>query len=313
MYSLREYNNLTSVRYIPAGTDWAWSRSMSPLRFPCWTLQNVPRLVRGTNASKETGHRPKLYLSFIDESGTHGDSPVTVVAGLMLHEEDVWHLQQRLDSFLSKRLRALGQDPSLFELHATELWRGKKEWSAVRRTDRHKILDGAYGCLAGYRPVNPNLPLRLLGVVLDRDGTAWEDRAYGLVAKKFDDYVYRMSTKSAVRQRGLIIHDRSSVEQRLQSWTAQWRAATSPLGRLRNLADVPLFADSKATRALQAADLVAYALYRYYSNSYDDRFTRRLWPMFDADQGRMHGLFHQCRDYKSCPCPACENRTTGPY
>ena len=144
MYSLREYNNLTSVRYIPAGTDWAWSRSMSPLRFPCWTLQNVPRLVRGTNASKETGHRPKLYLSFIDESGTHGDSSVTVVAGLMLHEEDVWHLQQRLDSFLSKRLRALGQDPSLFELHATELWRGKKEWSAVRRTDRHKILDGAY-------------------------------------------------------------------------------------------------------------------------------------------------------------------------
>ena len=211
------------------------------------------------------------------------------------------------------RLRALGQDPSLFELHATELWRGKKEWSAVRRTDRRKILDGAYGCLAGYRPVNPNLPLRLLGVVLDRDGTAWEDRAYGLVAKKFDDYVYRMSTKSAVRQRGLIIHDRSSVEQRLQSWTAQWRAATSPLGRLRNFADVPLFADSKATRALQAADLVAYALYRYYSNSYDDRFTRRLWSMFDADQGRMHGLFHQCRDHKSCPCPACKNRTTGPY
>ena len=222
-----------------------------------------------------------MYLSFIDESGTHGNSPVTVVAGLMLHEEDVWHLQQRLDSFLSQRLRVLGHQPSQFELHATELWRGKRAWSVIRRTDRHQILDGAIACLAGYRPVNRNLPLRLLGVVVDRDSTAWQDRAYELVAKKFDDYVYRMSNNSGIRQRGLIIHDRSSVEQRLQSWTAQWRSATSPLGRLRNLADVPFFADSRATRALQAADLVAYALYRYYSSSFDDRFTKRLWPMFE--------------------------------
>ena len=253
-----------------------------------------------------------MYLCFIDESGTHGDSPVVVVAGLMLHEEDVWHLQQRLDSFLSQRLRPLGHDASQFELHATEIWRGRRAWSAIRRSDRRRILAGAMGCLAGYRPVRPNLPLRLLGVVMDRDGTAWQDRAYGLVAKKFDDYVYRISDQSGIRQRGLIIHDRSTVEPRLQSWTAHWRAATSPLGRLRNLADVPFFADSRATRALQAADLVAYALYRYYSGAFDDRFTWRLWSMFDSDQGRMHGLFHQCQDHRSCPCPACQNRQTSP-
>jgi len=38
-----------------------------------------------------------LYLCFIDESGTHGGSPVLVVGGIIIHEEDAWHLQRRLD------------------------------------------------------------------------------------------------------------------------------------------------------------------------------------------------------------------------
>ena len=59
--------------------------------------------------------------------------------------------------------------------------------------------------------------------------------------------------------------DRSSVEGTLRQWTNQWRVASSSLGQLRNLVDVPLFADSRATRALQAADLVAYALFRHFS------------------------------------------------
>ena len=253
-----------------------------------------------------------MYIGFVDESGTHPNSPVTVVAGLMIHEEDVWHFQQRLDTFLDRRLRALGQDHTLFELHATELWRGKREWAAISGKHRHRILDGAYACLAGYRPVNPDLPLRLLGVALDRTSTAGGKlRAYELTAKKFDDFVKRMSNKSGTSQRGLLLHDQISgtADRQLQAWISQWRAATSSLGRLSNLVDVPFFSDSKATRALQAADLVAYALYRYYSGS-SDRFARHLWTLFDTDQGKMHGLFHQCRDYKSCPCPACKNRSS---
>ena len=35
-----------------------------------------------------------LYLCFVDESGTHGASPVLVVGGIVIHEEDAWHLQQ---------------------------------------------------------------------------------------------------------------------------------------------------------------------------------------------------------------------------
>ena len=100
----------------------------------------------------------------------------------------------------------------------------------------------------------------LLGVAVERESAGGKLRAYELAAKKFDDFVRRMGRKSGISRRGLILHDRGGVDQRLQVWISQWRAATSSLGRIGNLADVPFFSDSKATRALQAADLVACAL-----------------------------------------------------
>ncbi len=251
-----------------------------------------------------------MYLCFVDESGTHGSSPVLVVGGIIIHEEDAWHLQQRLDSFLFRKLHPLGYDHTDFELHATEIRRGTKQWANVPESDRHRILAGAYGALAGFAPVNLDLPWRLIGAVMEQDPHHQRRQAYELLTKKFDDFVDRMS-RGGQQQRGLIIHDRSSVEGTLQNWTHQWRVASSSLGRLRNLVDVPLFADSRASRALQAADLVAYALFRYYSKpggASDDRYIRRLWTQFDADRGRMHGLIHRSADFRRCGCPACASR-----
>lgn len=251
-----------------------------------------------------------MYLCFVDESGTHGGSPVFVVGGIIIHEEDTWHLQQRLDSFLFRKLQLLGQDHTKYELHATELRRGTKQWKNVGQSDRHRILAGAYGALAGFAPMSPNLPWRLIGVVEERKAWRQKLRAYELLTKKFDDFVSRMS-RDGQQQRGLIVHDRSNVEGTLQNWTNQWRVASSSLGPLRNLADVPMFADSRASRTLQAADLVAYALYRYYSKpggSHDERYVKRLWSQFDSDNGHMHGLIHSCSYFRKCGCSACSSR-----
>ena len=67
-----------------------------------------------------------MYLCFVDESGSHGESPVFVVGGINIHELDAWHLQQCLDSFLFRKLHPLGQDHTSYELHATELRNGTK-------------------------------------------------------------------------------------------------------------------------------------------------------------------------------------------
>ncbi len=238
-----------------------------------------------------------------------------VVGGIVIHEEDVWHLQQRLDSFLFRKLRALGHDHIEFELHGSEIWRGGKNWDKISQHDRRRILNGAFGAIAGYSPVNPELPWRLIGTVIERrDPASQKLRAYELITKKFDDFVFRISSRG-LQQRGLIIHDQSSIEGTLQNWTQQWRVASNSLGPLQNLADVPLFADSRATRALQVADLIAYALYKYYAQprpmskgAPGERYMRHLWQQFDAEDGHMHGLIHDCSHYRRCNCPACTSR-----
>jgi hypothetical protein len=64
--------------------------------------------------------------------------------------------------------------------------------------------------------------------------------------------------------RGLIILDKSTSETTLQNLAVNFREVGTRWGELKNLAEVPLFVDSKATRLVQLADHVAYAVFRRY-------------------------------------------------
>jgi Protein of unknown function (DUF3800) len=58
---------------------------------------------------------------------------------------------------------------------------------------------------------------------------------------------------------------------------------------IRNFSEVPLFLDSKASRLIQLADLVAYAIFRYFEKG-DNRFFPIIEPRFDSEGGVRHGL-----------------------
>jgi hypothetical protein len=168
----------------------------------------------------------------------------------------------------------------------------------------------------------PTFPLTYFGAVIDKakipDRKKREEHAYELVLNKFDDMLGRINRDHDARQRGLVIHDQRVVagggrawtdERVIQEWTRDWREVAGRLGRLREFADVPLFADSKATRLIQAADLIAFALWRHYGAN-DPSALIPLLPRFDHVDQVMHGLIHVSRDYavKTCPCPPCRNR-----
>jgi hypothetical protein len=119
--------------------------------------------------------------------------------------------------------------------------------------------------------------------------------------------------------RGLVIHDRRVLaEHDIQSWVSEWRTAAGAVGQLENLADVPLFADSRATRLLQAADLVSYALYRRYRPDrpadISGEYFATLWPRFDAAGGVTHGCVHFTPSYGrgDCECEPCDQRLRAP-
>jgi hypothetical protein len=136
--------------------------------------------------------------------------------------------------------------------------------------------------------------------------------AYQVLFTKFDALLKR-ARRSVDSTRGLVIHDRRIIAERdIQEWTRQWQDAADVLPQLRNLVEVPLFADSRASRLLQAADLVSYALYRRFDAGRGRRedHVEVLWPRFDAADGVIHGCVHFTPSFGShaCGCVPCASR-----
>ena len=152
-------------------------------------------------------------------------------------------------------------------------------------------------------------PVALFGAVVDRRFPDHEKRAYEEVLHKFDEMLTRQGYALRHHEAGIVIHDRRLlIERDIQQQTERWRHVAGRIGTLTHLADVPFFADSRASRLIQASDFVAWALWRFYGPQRDDRWIRSLWSKFDADKGIMHGLIHVSRDFHTCTCPPCMSR-----
>jgi hypothetical protein len=272
-----------------------------------------------------------VYLLFVDESGTHGGSHAFALGGVAIHEDDAARLQRLLDQLVIDSLGRVPPNLEEYELHVSEMRNAKKPpatsmrrpsiWAAVPRKARNALLDKAYRKIVSFTPTDPQQPLALFGVVVDASFRSnWvtlerERFTYEVLLNKFDVMLKRLREQHNRPNRGLVIHDRRVLaEQDIQSWTSEWRAAAGSIGQLRNLADVPLFSDSRATRLLQVADLVSYAIYRRYRPKRPQDISKEpfaiLWPRFDSDSGTTHGCVHYTPYYgqRTCDCQPCEER-----
>jgi hypothetical protein len=167
-----------------------------------------------------------------------------------------------------------------------------------------------YRILAGFAPRDPRFPMASFGVIVDKSFPDFEERAYEEILHRFDEMLTRQANAAGgAHQRGIVIHDSHIIERNLQQWADTWRRVAGRIGVLTHMADVPFFADSRASRLLQAADFVSWAIWRYYIPA-DPRWLSYLWPWFDGFGGTMHGLAHVHRGYggQRCPCPPCFTR-----
>jgi hypothetical protein len=174
-----------------------------------------------------------------------------------------------------------------------------------------QILGEAYVALRTYAPLDPQFPVVLFGAVAEGPVRSRDARAYEEVLHKFDEMLARRGRELGARQTGLVIHDKRAIERDVQRTAQNWREIAGRMGQLTHLADVPLFADSKASRLIQAADLVSWALWRYYGlPTSDESWARDLWAFFDGELGGvMHGLIHASPKFQAgCDCPPCKSR-----
>ena len=245
-----------------------------------------------------------MYILYVDDAGSVGNHSERhfILAGIALFERHIEHLERTLN-YLAVQTGL--SDPATLEFHGNQMLPGSKRWRAVRgELDRRKIIRTALGATAALRG-----KWALFGVVVNKAAISPRDPveyAFEQLCSRFDYFLGRQ-VRNGARQRGLIILDRTTRETRLQELATSFRRDGHSWGRLKNIVDVPFFVDSQATRAIQYADLVTYALWRKFEQGVAE-FFEAIKHRFDAEGAVVHGLLHERYAESACDCPYCQSR-----
>lgn len=236
-----------------------------------------------------------MYLLYVDESCSAGDARQSafVLAGVSLFERQGFWISRELDKIAARFNPAR---PGAVELHASPMFGGRGAW---RKADRHARVQAIKDALQVFADSHPSN--RIFGIVLREENVHPQspmEFAFELLANRFEYFLRRLHAGGDT-QRGIMVFDQSTYEQSLQELAIEFRTTGYSWDVLRNLAEVPLFMDSKASRVLQLADLVAYAILRKYAFD-DDQFFSIIAHRIDQHGDSPNGLCNMM-DYDMRP------------
>ena len=190
------------------------------------------------------------------------------------------------------------------EFRGSDMFSGRKHWRGVKKEDRFEAYLEALGSLGESSGV------RLFAAAIHKSAISPDDPleyAFEQICNRFDRLLARLH-RAKNPHRGLIILDESSYETSLQRLATHFREQGYRWGKLRNISEVPLFVDSRATRLVQYADLVAYAVRRYYENG-ESEYMDKIAHIFDSEGGIVHGLVHYVPAGTQCNCISCRHKS----
>lgn len=164
---------------------------------------------------------------------------------------------------------------------------GKGVWRSHPTNDRVQAITDVLQVLLSSHQSN-----RLFASVIRKSTISPRDPvefAFEQLSSRFDQYLARLH-KNGDTQRGIIIFDKSTYETTIQSLATDFRTIGHRWGIIRNFSEAPLFLDSRASRLIQLADIIAYVTFRY-SERRDNRFFSIIQDRFDSEGGVVHGLY----------------------
>ncbi len=233
-----------------------------------------------------------MHLLYLDDSGSasHPTQQYFVLAGLSVFERSTHWVEQELNQ-IALRFARDSDSPYDIELHASPMHSGKSAWRGHLKTRRIDAIKDSLSIICKHHPRD----VRLFATVLKKSNFSGQDiieEAFTQLCSRFDQYLMRLYRNTQDPQRGLILFDKSSTEARIQTLARDFKYSGHQYGRTRNYADVPVFLDSKASRLIQLADLVAYAIFRHFEYQ-DSQFYQVIENCFDAEGGVFHGFYQR--------------------
>jgi hypothetical protein len=228
-----------------------------------------------------------MHLLYLDHSGEVSDPNqfYMVMAGIACFERQTHWLSAELEKIAGRFNPA---DPASIELHANPMITGNHGWKAYPVADRRSaVLDALH---VAARSHHSNV---LFGICKDKRAGKSNDlisEVFEEICNRFDRYLGRLHKRNNT-QRGIIVFDKASYETKIQGLAINFRTIGHSWGVIRNLSEVPLFLDSKASRLIQLADLIAWAIRRKFEKG-DSTYFDVIAHRFDNEGGRNHGFQH---------------------
>ena len=245
-----------------------------------------------------------MHLLYLDDAGSAANprEEYLVLGGLSVFEAQAHWITQQLDR-LAEEINP--EDPHGVEFHASEVFsRRTQPWKRLSRDEARGTIKSVLAVLANARDT-----ARAFACVVHKPSFPNQDPmevAFEDLCSRFDRYLQRLRAGGDT-QRGLVILDKSAHETTLQQMAVGFRTLGTRWGVIRLLADTPLFVDSRASRVIQLADHVAYAVFRRYQSG-DTQYLDRIGHKFDSEDGVLHGLAHKELGNPHCTCIACLSR-----
>lgn len=245
-----------------------------------------------------------MHLLYLDDSGSAANpaEDYLVLGGISMHESHAWWVMQEMDKLAAS---INPDDPNSIEFHASEIFSCRQPpWKGMKKDEAKGVIKAVLQIARRLRD-----PARTFACAIHKASYAGKDPmqlAFEDLCSRFDRFLHRLRTQGD-RQQGILILDESVHETTLQQMARDFRTLGTKWGNIHNLAEVPLFANSKASRALQLADHIAYAVFRRY-NEGDVSYFNIIASKFDSDEGVIHGLAHKQTLDPECMCPACLSR-----
>jgi hypothetical protein len=243
-----------------------------------------------------------MFLLYLDDSGSvkNPQDRHVILAGVSVFERLPFWFSGALDN-VAKKLWPT--NPFELEFRGSDIFAGRRQWRSIDRAKRIESYCDGLQILARSNHI------RLFGAAIHKQAIAPADPieyAFEQLINRFDLYLSRLY-KLGNTQRGMIILDQGSYETALQKLAAEFRQVGHRWGQLRNIAEVPLFVSSKATRMIQFADMVAFAMRFYYEHG-NATYIDLIKHLFDSEGGLLHGLVHYTPAGMMCNCLICRQK-----
>ena len=223
-----------------------------------------------------------MFLLYVDESGKSGlhdpNQPFFVLGGLAVNET-TW---LAMEKDLNARIDAIVPPPRPddWELHMTDIAKGKKHFAAMKRKDRDALAEAVLDVIDAHKPtliftvVNKAAHVAKYGT----NAVPAEDYTYMLMIERFNHFLGRRGDVGVI-----VSDDQKDSEDTIRRAHSRYRTRGTGFARIEHVIETPFFVPSHWSRMIQIVDVATWYVNRDLRNQ-----LKGLPPMPEVKRLEVH-------------------------